>query len=376
MSDYPNEVDAASVIEERERARGAAKLAADNNTRIPGLRPMLFALGLASVAFVIWFMFIASKATEQVTQPVESQPAAKAPSKTLTLNVKKASPAELEEENRPHEKKPPIVQPVETPAEYAPPEKRTPTPAEIARDRRLTSGLTAETSSSAPGSPAPVTNTASSKGGLLADNMKPVTLEGAKAGRLRNRDLMITAGTMIDCGEEQKLITDQPGWLTCYLTRDALSTTGRVVLLDRGTKVVGQYTGALTQGQKRIFVLWTRAETPDGAIINLDSAGTGSLGEGGVGGWVDNHWDERIGAGIAISVLDDVLPWLTGSNDSGSGNTINFSNTSQQTQDLASEVVKNTINIKPTLYKNQGERVSIFISRDLDFSEVYSLERR
>jgi type IV secretion system protein VirB10 len=30
-----------------------------------------------------------------------------------------------------------------------------------------------------------------------------------------------------------------------------------VVLLDKGTKVLGQYSGGITQGQARMFVLWT-----------------------------------------------------------------------------------------------------------------------
>ena len=32
-----------------------------------------------------------------------------------------------------------------------------------------------------------------------------------------------------------------------------------------------------------------------------------------------------------------------------------------------------SINIPPTLYKNQGEQVGIYVARDLDFSSVYDV---
>ena len=42
-------------------------------------------------------------------------------------------------------------------------------------------------------------------------------------------------------------------------------------------------------------------------------------------------------------------------------------------KDAASIAVENSINIKPTLYKNQGEIIKIFVARDVDFSTVYEL---
>ena len=55
-------------------------------------------------------------------------------------------------------------------------------------------------------------------------------------------------------------------------------------------------------------------------------------------------------------------------------NTINVSNTSGATQYMATEALKNTINIPPTLYKNQGERIGIYVARDLNFASVYDLK--
>ena len=40
---------------------------------------------------------------------------------------------------------------------------------------------------------------------------------------------------------------------------------------------------------------------------------------------------------------------------------------------MATKVIEEFIKIKPTLYKNQGELVGVYVNRDIDFSKVYRL---
>lgn len=256
-----------------------------------------------------------------------------------------------------------------------------PTPEELIRARRLGSVLNAtsangtnQASQSAQGQGA-ANQPSVSGSGPLADNLQPVRLAGARAGVLPDRDMMLTQGSMIDCQLETKIVSTVPGMTTCYTTRDIYSTNGRVVLLDSGSKVVGQYQGGMTQGAARIFVLWTRVETPNGVIINLDSPGAGPLGEGGLGGYVDTHFWERFGGAIMLSMIGDLGNYASNKASGGGNDRITFDQTSDAGQDMASTALENTINIPPTLYKNQGERLQIFVARDLDFRGVYSLER-
>ena len=55
----------------------------------------------------------------------------------------------------------------------------------------------------------------------------------------------------------------------------------------------------------------------------------------------------------------------------GSGQTFNFDGTSESAQDMATEALRNSINIPPTGYANQGSRINIIVARDVDFSGVY-----
>ncbi|EJZ19861.1 TrbI/VirB10 family protein, partial [Rhizobium sp. Pop5] len=133
--------------------------------------------------------------------------------------------------------------------------------------------------------------------------LMPTQLQGSRAGTLGNRDFIVAMGTSIPCVLETALSSDQPGFTSCVINRDILSDNGRVVLMEKGTQVVGEYRGGLRRGQKRLFVLWNRAKTPKGVIITLASPATDALGRAGVDGYVDTHWWERFGSAMLLSIV-------------------------------------------------------------------------
>lgn len=200
--------------------------------------------------------------------------------------------------------------------------------------------------------------------------LTPTQVRGSYAGTLGNRDFIVAMGTSIPCTLETALSSDQPGFASCVVNRDVLSDSGRVVLMEKGSQIVGEYRGGLRRGQKRLFVLWNRAKTPKGVIVTLASPATDPLGRAGLSGSVDTHWWERFGSAILLSFVGDAASYA---NSRLLGSDIEAQNATGAGQQAAAIAVEQSINIAPTLFKHQGELVSIFVARDLDFSGVYRL---
>ncbi|MEK6784159.1 MAG: type IV secretion system protein VirB10 [Nitrospirota bacterium] len=219
--------------------------------------------------------------------------------------------------------------------------------------------------------PGPPASGAGPIGGLLTPSDTPKV----QAGLLGDRNLILPKGRTIDCALTVRVINEVAGMATCVLNSDVYSDNGRVVLLERGSEAVGEYAATMAQGQRRLFLLWTRVKTPTGVVINLNSPAADALGTSGLVGVVDNHWWDRLGAAFLLSLVQDGIGLATATQAGGGGaQSLGIYQHSATTGNRMAELIlQSTINIKPTLYKNQGDRGTIFVARDLDFSTVYEL---
>jgi type IV secretion system protein VirB10 len=208
--------------------------------------------------------------------------------------------------------------------------------------------------------------------GAFEKRLRAPRLDAVRAGLIGDLDFIIPQGTSVPCTLETAMQSDQPGFVTCVVPRDVLSASGRVVLLERGTQVVGEYRGGLRQGQVRLHVLWSRARTPKGVLIELASPGTDALGRAGSSGNVDNHWFERFGSALLLSVVGDAAKVAAKAAQASTGESL--TSTGHAGTQAASIAVEQSINIPPTLHKHHGEHVSIMVARDLNFSSVYALQ--
>ncbi len=219
--------------------------------------------------------------------------------------------------------------------------------------------------------PGPPASGAGPIGGLLTPSDTPKV----QAGLLGDRNLILPKGRTIDCALTVRVINEVAGMATCVLNSDVYSDNGRVVLLERGSEAVGEYAATMAQGQRRLFLLWTRVKTPMGVVINLNSPAADALGTSGLVGVVDNHWWDRLGAAFLLSLVQDGIGLATATQAGGGGaQSLGIYQHSATTGNRMAELIlQSTINIKPTLYKNQGDRGTIIVARDLDFSTVYEL---
>ena len=205
--------------------------------------------------------------------------------------------------------------------------------------------------------------------GTVAALLRPSVTPAVRARVLPTQQLLLPKGAFIDCTLETAIDSSLPGLTTCVTATDTFGADGRVVLLERGTKLVGETRGEVRQGTARVFVLWTEARTPSGVVVPLASPGTDELGRSGLPGVVDRHFMDRFGAAILISMIDGAIQAASQSSNRGGTVIYNPSNAT----DVVTEVLKSTVNIPPTVRKQNGDRIQILVARDLDFRSVYEL---
>jgi len=246
------------------------------------------------------------------------------------------------------------------------------TAAQLTEERQLSGAVYVQNAPAANVSAAPAASppTGPVEAGELAPMLRPAVSIAVSAHVLPTQRLLLPKGAFIDCTLETAIDSTLPGMTTCVMATDTFGVDGRVVLLERGTKLIGETRGQVQQGSARVFVLWTEARTPTGVVVPLSSPGADELGRAGLPGTVDNHFWQRFGAAMLVSVIDGAVQGAVQSTRSGSGTVIVDP---AATQGVMTEVLKGTVNIPPTVTKQQGDRIQVLVARDLDFRSVYEL---
>jgi len=170
----------------------------------------------------------------------------------------------------------------------------------------------------------------------------------------------VTQGTLIPAVLETAIDTDVPGYVRAVISSDVRSFDGTRVLVPRSSRLIGEYKSGLQAGQRRAYVIWTRLIRPDGVSVNIASPAVAFSGETGLAGKVNNHFFERFGSAMMLSVIGGL---------SALGNTAGVV-IAGNGQSAAAAAVGQSAQIGPTIRVRQGQPIRVFTARDLDFSKV------
>jgi type IV secretion system protein VirB10 len=207
---------------------------------------------------------------------------------------------------------------------------------------------------------------------------EPQAVKQAKRARFLNKpDTLLLRGTYIRCVLETRIITDYPGFASCIVTEPVYSVNGRHLLLPKGSKLSGQYSG--TPSGPRMAIVWDRVTTPTGVDVELSSPGVDNLGSAGHPGHFNAHWASKLSSALLISLISDAFKYAGAKNGpstvavTSSGTIVEQpfeSNTARTVEQLAQQALTQAAQRPPTVTINQGTVVNVYVADDVDFSPV------
>ena len=200
----------------------------------------------------------------------------------------------------------------------------------------------------------------------LSKNPAPIS----NATHTADRAFLVLQGKFIDAVAETAMNSDLPGQVRALVSHDVYAESGRRIMLPRGTRIIGEYNTAITKGQERLFVVWTRAIRPDGIDIALLSGGSDSLGRAGLTGEVDTHFWTIFGTSALLSIIGAGASnaGVNPGQDQLNSAAIYRAEVAESLNRSAGRVLDKYLDIKPTIRIANGEKVKVFVARDLDFS--------
>ena len=204
---------------------------------------------------------------------------------------------------------------------------------------------------------------------VAASNSKA---ERSYATHYGNLPFVIGQGKFIFANLSVAINSDLPGQISAIVSQDVYGEQGRRILIPKGSLLIGEYKSGLANNQSRLFVVWTRLREPNGIDIQLGSGGTDALGRAGLTGNVDYHFLARFGTASLIALIG------AGTANIGVASSDQFNSAADYRQQVASALAQQatntlnqSINIPPTINVVQGEKIVVFVNKDLDFSRVY-----
>lgn len=201
----------------------------------------------------------------------------------------------------------------------------------------------------------------------------PYQTTSVDAKQVPHPEYTIVSGEMLRAVLNVAMNSDLPGMVTATVTSPAYAYTGSLELIPKGSRLIGQYSSAILQGQSRIFIMWNRVVLPDGVSVDINSPDTDQIGQSGEpADYINRHFWSRFGESVLLSILSagvsNVDVQSSDQYNSAQAYRIAVADSLQQS---AAGTLQQTISTKPTLVRYQGANINVFIAHDLSFYHLY-----
>ena len=176
-------------------------------------------------------------------------------------------------------------------------------------------------------------------------------------------------GSVIPAVLVSEIRSDLPGDIKAQTTMDVYdSVNGSVLLIPKGTVLVGKYNSEVRVGQEKVMAGFSRLIFPSGASADLGGMkGAEGSGESGLFDDVDNHFLKMFGTNFLIAGLAQIFQ-NSGSNSTTvtSYGTTNVSNTAGEVlSDTVKVINQRNASIPPTIYVYRGHKFNVMVNKDM-----------
>jgi type IV secretion system protein TrbI len=187
----------------------------------------------------------------------------------------------------------------------------------------------------------------------------------------------LRAGTLIPALLITGITSDLPGDIVGQVSRDVYdSRSQRILLIPRGSRLIGTYDNQIAAGQGRLLVAWTRLLLPDGRSMQLPGLPlTDREGNSGAKGKVDNHWRRVFGNALLLSALSAGLQLSQPSQATvlatPSAGQVAAGAVGQELSTVAMEIIKRGMSAAPTITIPAGQAFNVMLNGDIAFDEPF-----
>jgi len=190
----------------------------------------------------------------------------------------------------------------------------------------------------------------------------------------------LRAGFVIPAMLISGINSDLPGQIVAQVSQNVTDTaTGIHLLIPQGARLIGTYSNEIAYGQQRILITWNRIIFPDGKALDIGAMpGADAAGYSGFHDQTHNHYLRIFGSAFLISGITASIT-LTQSDSSNNANESMRQRAGdalsqalgQQLGQVAIEMIRQNMNIAPTLEIRPGYRFNVIVTKDMTFTKPY-----